>query len=244
MSANSAGFPLFAAVAAALGLGALGRYETVVLYLFQAFALLSLLGLALAFRQHRRDESSHMKMNIKKIGAALLTVGICAWCAEARAQETTTTVTTTKGAFTEFVPGSETVVVRTEANPAPLRYVVTKQTTIVDEAGAPVAVERISPGSPLSVQYTGTGDRLIASRIVVQRPLATAPVTTTTTAPVTTTVPVATEQRSSTTTTRTRKEALEERREDRKERAEEQIEKQKDALEKAKDKLEDDDDGD
>ncbi len=47
-------FPLFAAVAAALGLGALGRYETVVLYLFQAFALLSLLGLALAFPRHRR----------------------------------------------------------------------------------------------------------------------------------------------------------------------------------------------
>lgn len=47
-------FPLFAAVAAALGLGALGHYETIVLYLFQAFALLSLLGLALAFRQQRR----------------------------------------------------------------------------------------------------------------------------------------------------------------------------------------------
>lgn len=47
-------FPLFAAAAAAFGLGALGRYETVVLYLFQAFALLSLVGLALAFQRHRR----------------------------------------------------------------------------------------------------------------------------------------------------------------------------------------------
>ena len=191
-----------------------------------------------------RHESSDMKTNIKKIGATLLAVGVCAWCTAARAQETTT-VTTTKGAFTEFVPGSETVVVRTETNPAPLRYIVTKQTTIVDEAGAPVAIERISPGSPLSVQYTTTGDRLVASRIIVQRaPVVTAPVTT---VPVTT-APVTTEQHSTTTTTTTRalthdeKEALEERREDRKEHAEEKIEKQKEALEKAKDKLDDDDD--
>jgi hypothetical protein len=48
---------------------------------------------------------------------------------ELRAQATTT-VTTTKGAFTEYVPGSETMVVRTETSSAPLRYVVSKQTTI------------------------------------------------------------------------------------------------------------------
>jgi MerC mercury resistance protein len=46
-------FPLFAAVGTAVGLGALGRYESTVLYLFQAFALLSLAGLAMAFSQHR-----------------------------------------------------------------------------------------------------------------------------------------------------------------------------------------------
>ena len=46
-------FPLFAAVGTAVGLGALGRYESTVLYLFQGFALLSLIGLAFAFSQHR-----------------------------------------------------------------------------------------------------------------------------------------------------------------------------------------------
>ena len=178
-----------------------------------------------------------MKINITKIGVALLAVGICIWSAQVRAQ-TTTTVTTTKGAFTEYVPGSETVVMRTETNPAPLRYVVTKQTKIVDESGAPVAIERISPGSPLAVEYTGTGERLVASRIVVQRPAAvTAPVTT---APVTT-------QDTATTTTTTRplthdeKHALKEQREHRKEALKEEIEKKKDALEEAKDKLDDDD---
>jgi hypothetical protein len=160
----------------------------------------------------------------------LLAVGICVWATDARAQGTTTTTTatttTTNGAFTEFVPASETIVVRTETNPAPLRYVVTKQTTIVDEAGVPVAIERIAPGNPLSVQYTGTGDRLVASRIVVQK------------------TPVATERNITTTTTTTRpltddeKEAVKEGVEKRKE----EVKKEKERLEELKDKAEDDDD--
>lgn len=47
-------FPLFGVVAATLGLGVFARYESIVLYVFQAFALLSVLGLALSFRRHRR----------------------------------------------------------------------------------------------------------------------------------------------------------------------------------------------
>jgi len=180
-----------------------------------------------------------MKINITKIGVALLAVGICIWSTEVRAQATTT-VTTTKGAFTEYVPGSETMVVRTETSSAPLRYVVSKQTTIVDESGAPVAIERISPGSPLSIQYTGTGEHLVASRIVVQRPAEV------TTEPVTT-APVAAQQDTTTTTTtraltHEEKHALKEQREHRKKAAKEEIEKEKDALDKAKDKIDDNND--
>ncbi|HST29802.1 MAG TPA: hypothetical protein VLK27_03065 [Chthoniobacterales bacterium] len=120
-----------------------------------------------------------MKTNILKIGATSFAVTICIWCTQAFAQ--TTTVTTTKGAFNEYVPGSETMVVRAETGTTPLRYTVTKQTTIVDESGAPVSVERISPGSPLSIQYTGTGDHLVASRIVIQKPTAVTEQQTTTT---------------------------------------------------------------
>ena len=159
-----------------------------------------------------------------RIGPVLLAVGICAWGTAVRAQETTTTttaatVTTTNGAFTEFVPSSETIVVRTETNPAPLRYVVTKQTTIVDEGGVPIAVEKISPGSALSVQYTGTGDRLVASRIVVHK------------------APVATERNATTTTTTTRPLTDEEKKAVKKE-----VEKQKEKADEAKDKAEDDED--
>jgi hypothetical protein len=112
--------------------------------------------------------------------------------------------------------------------------VVNKQTTIVDESGAPIAIERISPGSPLSIQYTGTGEHLVASRIVVQRPAEV------TTEPATTTAPVAAQQDTTTSTTTTRaltneeKHALKEQREHRKKAMKEGIEKENDALDKAK----------
>jgi hypothetical protein len=175
-----------------------------------------------------------MKTKIKKMGAALLAAGICACCEEARAQATTT-VTTTRGAFTQFVPGSETLVVRTDTNPTPIQYVVTKETTVVDESGAPIAINQLALGVPLSVQYTTTGDRLVASRVIVQR------------TPVAATGLGVSQQRTTTTTTETRplthdeREALEESREHRKERLKEEAEKRKEALEKAKDALDDND---
>jgi hypothetical protein len=179
-----------------------------------------------------------MKINITKFGAILLSVGLCLTATGMRAQTTTTSVTTTKGAFTEFVPGSRTVVVKTEANPAPLRYVVTKQTTVVDESGTPVTIERITPGSSLAIDYTGTGNQLVASRIVVQKPAVVA-------VPVTTGPGVTDHTTTTTTTTRPlthdEKKALKEQKEENKDALKEEIEKRQEALEKAKDKLDDDD---
>lgn len=196
-----------------------------------------------------------MKTNIARIAGAFLAVGICIWSVQAFAQ-TTTTVTTTKGAFTEYVPGSETMVVRTESGSAPLRYTVTKQTTVVDEGGAPVAIERIPVGSELSVQYSGSGDHLTASRVIVHRrtavtaPVTSGPVTTTgrvTTGPVTTapvtTAPVS-ERQTTTTTSTTReltheeKHELKEQREREKDAAKKEIERKKEALDKEKEAIE------
>lgn len=129
-----------------------------------------------------------MTKNIRKIGAALLAIGLCVWSADAFAQTTTTTVTSADGAFTEYVPDSQTVVLRSETAPAPVRYTVTKETTVVDETGAPLTMDRIPVGAPVSLQYTGTPDRQVVSRIVVRRPAAAVTeertTTTTTTAPV------------------------------------------------------------
>ena len=46
-------FPLFAAVGTVAGLGVLGQYESVILYIFQGFAILTLAGLAISSRRHR-----------------------------------------------------------------------------------------------------------------------------------------------------------------------------------------------
>src|SRR6266480_3172790 len=157
-----------------------------------------------------------MNTKMTTLGAALLAIG-CFWSSQVFAQATTT-VTTTNGAFTEYVPGSETMVVRSET-------------------GTPVAIDRISPGSQLSIQYTGSGDRLVASRVVVQR---AAPASTTVT-----TVPAVTGQQTNTTTTTTRpltreeKHALKEEREHPGRAEKKAIEHQKHVLEKAKDKLDD-----
>ena len=63
-------FPIFAATATVLGLGVLGRYDTVVLYVLQVFTLLSLLGLAMAFRNHR---------NVGPLALGLVSVGALAF---------------------------------------------------------------------------------------------------------------------------------------------------------------------
>jgi hypothetical protein len=46
-------FPIFAALGTALGFGALGEHEGVILYILQGFAVLTLAGLALSYRRHR-----------------------------------------------------------------------------------------------------------------------------------------------------------------------------------------------
>lgn len=117
------------------------------------------------------------------------------------------------------------MVVGSETNPTPLRYVVSRQTTIVDETGAPLAIERIPVGSSLSVEYTGTGDRLVASRIIahkaVNAPVATQETTTTTA----TTRPMSREERHE----------LKEAEEHRRHEIKEQREHEKEAVEHAAD---------
>lgn len=105
--------------------------------------------------------------------------------------ETTTTTTQSAGTISEF--GADTIIIRSEKAPEPVRYTYSKTTTYVDEAGNPVSMETVKSGLPVTVYYTTTGDRRVASRVVVHR--------TTTTAP---TAPVI--EKKTTTTTTTKKE--------------------------------------
>jgi hypothetical protein len=92
-----------------------------------------------------------------------------------------TTTTTNLGTITEFSP--ETLVIRSETAAEPIRYHYSKTTTYVDETGAPVSIETVKSGLPVTVHYIKEGDRMVASKVIVRKaaPAATVEKKTTTT---------------------------------------------------------------
>jgi hypothetical protein len=94
---------------------------------------------------------------------ALLTTGALA---QTVVQQTTTT-TNAAGTISEF--GPEQIVIRSETAPQPIRYISRKTTTYVDETGAPVSIETVKSGLPVTVYYTQEGGQMVASRVVVRR---------------------------------------------------------------------------
>jgi hypothetical protein len=114
-----------------------------------------------------------MKNTIRNLGGVAL-VGVATLIANPlRAQ--TAVETTTLGTISEFSP--ETIQIRTEAATAPVAYRYTKSTAYVDETGAPVSIETVKSGLPVTVYYTKSADGLIASRVVVRKTVSTVPVT-------------------------------------------------------------------
>lgn len=110
-----------------------------------------------------------MKKSFCALAFVAASMALSGWSSAADTASTTTTTTTISGGtIAEFIPG-ETVVMQSETSPAPIRYLVTRETTFVDESGAPVAVERVSRGMPVTVQYVREGDQVLASRIIVHR---------------------------------------------------------------------------
>lgn len=131
-----------------------------------------------------------MKTDTKNL---IATFSIALSLASAAIAQTSVTTTTSAGTISEFSP--ETIVIRSESSPEPLRYTYSKTTTYVDETGAPVSMDLVKSGLPVTVHYVKEGDRLVANRVIVRR-------TTTTTAPAT--APAVIEKKSTTTTTTTK----------------------------------------
>jgi len=97
------------------------------------------------------------------LGLMLITANVT--LAQTAVKETTTT--TTAGTISEFSP--ETIVVRSETSPEPIRYSYSKTTTYVDETGAPVSIETVKSGLPVTVHYTKVGDRMLANKVIVRK---------------------------------------------------------------------------
>ncbi len=126
--------------------------------------------------------------NIAKY-AAVLTVAVLIHSHASAQAVSTTTTTTSAGTISDF--SGDSIVIRTESAPEPIRYTYTKQTTYVDEAGTPVSMELVKSGLPVTVYYIKDGDRMVANKVIVRK-------RTTTTVPAADTV---IEKKTTTTTT-------------------------------------------
>jgi hypothetical protein len=88
----------------------------------------------------------------------------------------TVVTTTSDGTIGDFA--SDYFTIRSETATAPVRYGISGSTVYVDEAGAPVTVERIrTEHLPVTVHYIKEGDRLIANRVIVHKRVIAAPAT-------------------------------------------------------------------
>ena len=135
-----------------------------------------------------------MKTILKKSMSAVAFAGLLASAGVAWAQSSTTTTTsTTESAGTVSNIDPSAITIQSTTSVAPTSYTYSKTTTYVDQNGNPVSVETVKSGLPVTVYYTRDGDRMIATKVVVQRtslpdaPSATSvetrKTTTTTTAP-------------------------------------------------------------
>ena len=112
-----------------------------------------------------------MKTLIHTLGSAALLslLPVSPGTLRAQTSEETTTVRTTSsaGVISEF--GPRTIVIHREGSPEPLRYSYTKTTTYVDETGAPVSMELVKSGLPVTVFYEKNGDDMVASKVIVHK---------------------------------------------------------------------------
>ncbi len=102
---------------------------------------------------------------------------------------TTTSTLDGSGVITTYTPGQEYVEMRTSTSTAPAKYYYTKKTTLVDPTGAEVDWSLLRPDMPVKYTYVKEGDRMVVSRITVQKPLAEIKKVTETTTTTTTTKP-------------------------------------------------------
>jgi hypothetical protein len=116
--------------------------------------------------------SAPMKKSICNIGGAtilglLLIAANSTLVAQTEVQSTTSTTTNSAGTISTFSP--DTIAIRTTTTSDPVSYSYTKTTTYVDETGAPVSMELVKSGLPVTVYYTKDGDRMIASKVIVRK---------------------------------------------------------------------------
>ncbi len=99
---------------------------------------------------------------------------------------TTTSSLDGMGTITAFTPSSNVMTVRSQTSAEPVQYQFTKQTTVVDPEGNTVEMSMLRPDMPVRYTYVREGDRMVVTKVTLEKPISYYKKTTTTT---TTTAP-------------------------------------------------------
>ena len=85
------------------------------------------------------------------------------------------------GTINAYTPGSDYITFRGEAGAAPSRYYYTQNTPIVDTEGHTVQWSALRSDMPVNYTYVREGDRMVITKVTLQKPISYYEKTTTTT---------------------------------------------------------------
>ena len=84
---------------------------------------------------------------------------------------TTTSTMDGTGTITAFTPSSDYITFRTQTSAEPVKYYYTKETTVVDSEGNPVELSMLRPDMPVRYTYTKEGDRMVVTKVTLEKPI-------------------------------------------------------------------------
>jgi hypothetical protein len=84
---------------------------------------------------------------------------------------TTTSTMDGTGTITAFTPSSDYITFRTQTSAEPMKYYYTKETTVVDSEGNPVELSMLRPDMPVRYTYTKEGDRMVVTKVTLEKPI-------------------------------------------------------------------------
>jgi hypothetical protein len=90
------------------------------------------------------------------------------------------------GTITAFTPSSDFITFSSQTSTEPVKYYVSKQTTVVDPTGQTVDLSMLRPDMPVRYTYVKEGDRMVVTKMTLEKPLSyykKETTTTTTTSP-------------------------------------------------------------
>lgn len=91
-----------------------------------------------------------------------------------------TTTTSGSGMVSAYSPGSDYITFRSETSAEPVKYYYTKQTTLVDPDGRAVEWSALRPDMPVTYTYVKEGDRMVVTKVTLNKPVMVEKETTTT----------------------------------------------------------------